>query len=557
MTGRSLTTALVPELVAGWADTTPDAVAAVDGPRTMTYRHLVDRAHGVAGALRASGAGRDEVIGLSCARGLPGLIGMLGILLAGSAYLYLDPTWPEPRRRQMVDQCRVRTVLTDSAIPSTARPARQRRHTEPGDLCYVVYTSGSTGGPRGVAVEHGGVANMARELARVFGLQRGTRVLQFANWAWDAAAGEILPALAAGGTVVVAGDTVRHGGEPLATLLRRHRVQVATLTPSLLSALPEADLPDLRTVVAVGEPCPAELVGRWARGRRFLNGYGPTEATVAVSVGRCGPGEPVTIGQPLPGVRVRVLDSQGQPVVPGEPGELVVGGAGVARGYVRDPGPDGHLVIEPFPHDGDTRWYHTGDLVSQRPDGQLVHHGRLDDQVKVRGHRVELAEVEHGLRQHPGVRACAAITTGGRLVAHVVATPGVSVGQVLAAAAGWLPDFMVPDEVRLVDALPLNANGKLDRRALAAAPPRVRSRVDGLLAEVLDLVRHALELDGIGPHDDLFDAGGHSLVAAQLAVAATERFGVPVTALHVYDHPSAARLAELIGTLAGADRKAA
>jgi hypothetical protein len=216
----------------------------------------------------------------------------------------------------------------------------------------------------------------------------------------------------------------------------------------------------------------------------------------------------------------------------------------------------GRLAIEPFPHLDGTRWYHTGDLVSQRADGRLVHHGRLDDQVKIRGHRVELAEVEHGLRRHAGVRACAVTLIGGRLVAHVVADAGVSAAQVRTEAAGWLPEFLLPAEVRLVDALPLNGNGKLDRRALAGAPPRALPRVDGLLGDVLALAREALESEAIGPQDDLFDAGGHSLVAAQLAVAATERFAVPVTALHVYDHPTPARLAELIGRLTGTPKAA-
>jgi acyl-coenzyme A synthetase/AMP-(fatty) acid ligase len=350
---------------------------------------------------------------------------------------------------------------------------------------------------------------------------------------------------------VFANAAARQGGEALATLLRAERVRVATLTPSLLAALPEVGLPSLRTLCAVGEPCPPELIERWAPGRRFLNGYGPSEATVAVSVGRCRPGEPVTIGRPLPGVPVRVVDPAGIPVARGHAGELEVGGPGVARGYLTSgPGP-GVTITDGgrFFMRAGMRWYRTGDLVSQRPDGRLVYRGRADDQVKVRGHRVELAEVEQGLRRHPGVRACAVAAGGGRLVAYVVPGPGeLSVGEVLAEAARWLPEFMLPGEVRLVDVLPLTANGKLNRRALAedAAPDPGGGTV---LADALALVRRALEDDDVGPEDDVFDVGGHSLVAAQLAVAATERFGVPVAALHVYDHPTPAALAKWISEL--------
>jgi amino acid adenylation domain-containing protein len=582
----------VPEMIAAWARVTPDAVAVVAGDRVLTYGQLLDRAWRVAGAVRRAGAGRDEVVGLACRRGLQGLTGMLGILLAGCAYLYLDPGWPVQRLRHMARECRLPLVLTGRqdvglgvprlrigvAARGAAPPESAAARVRPGDLCYVVYTSGSTGAPKGVAVEHSGAANMVRRLAAAFGVGSGVRMLQFASWAWDAAACEILVTLGSGGTLVLAGDRARHGGEELATLMRDQAVHVATLTPSLLAALPEAGLPNLQTMVAVGEPCPPELVARWAPGRRFLNGYGPSEATVAVSVGRCRPGEQVTIGRPLRGVLVEVVDETGVPVARGEPGELVVGGVGVARGYVTGAA-DGYEGRGPVVVSGGGfvdapggRWYRTGDMVYQRADGHLVYLGRIDGQVKVRGHRIELAEVEQALRRHPQVRACAVAAGGGRLVAFAVPRADtLPAGEVLAQAARWLPDFMLPHEIRVVDALPLNRNGKLDRvalRALAAAPgtapepvtpgtaPKPAAPAGDLLADMLALVREALEAEQVGPDDDVFDAGGHSLVAAQLAVAATERFGVPVAALQVYDNPTAARLAALITQLVPRQRVA-
>src|SRR6266545_1162751 len=397
----------------------------------------------------------------------------------------------------------------------------------PEDLCYVVYTSGSTGIPKGVAVEHRGVANMTVQLARLFQVQPGVRMLQFASWAWDAAVCEILVTLAAGATLVLAPDTARRGGEELAAFLRHQRINVATLTPSLLAALPYDALPDLHTVVAVGEPCPAPLVTRWAaHGRRFLNGYGPTEATVAVSVGECRPGEPVTIGHPLTGVTVRVVDDTGTPAPVGQPGELWVGGVGLARGYLADladsvdTDADGGPVVTSggrFVVDDGVRWYRTGDVVHQRPDGALVFVGRRDEQVQLHGHRIELAEVAHAIRRHPHVQACAVKVRATRLVAFVHTDDLDLTGPHLAkAAAQWLPPHMIP-EIHLVDTWPVNDQGKLDLAALTTAngvqptpDASVPSPPDGAVADALALVR--LLLDGLASTSRWWDP-----VAAHLA----------------------------------------
>ncbi len=484
--------------------------------------------------------------------------------------MYLDPAWPRERLTHVTRGCRIRTAvaigavaaglglatiaLDDAVTPAPDRPDLVTR-LQPDDLCYVVYTSGSTGTPKGVAVAHRGVANMVVQLADLFGVRPGIRVLQFANWAWDAAVGEILTTLAAGATLVLAPDQVRHGGEHLASLLREHQIAVATLTPSVLAALPHHDLPDLRTVVAVGETCPPDLVRRWARpGRRFLNGYGPTEATVAVSVGECHPGEEVTIGRPLHGVTTRVLAEAGRA------GELLVGGVGLARGYVSDGatalGGGGLLVSQGdrFFCDGDgERWYRTGDVVRQRADGYLVYAGRVDDQIQVHGHRVEPGEIEATIGKHPGVRACAAVADAGRLVAYVLADdPRPAPDEIRETAANLLPAHMVP-EVRVVCDWPLTAGGKLDRAALARASqpkaggsPVSPDSLDDLVGRVLDRVRYVLETDQVGPGDDFFDKGGHSLLAAQLAVELTEHFGAPVEAWQVADCRTAANLAVLI-----------
>ncbi len=572
---------LVHEAIATRAAADPDAVAVLTDGGTLTYGQLLEQATQVARAVREASGDRDQIVGLSCRRSVDGLIGLLGILLAGAAYTYLDTTWPPDRLRRVAAQCRMPILVTDAhaagiaedlgpATISLDRVLTARRGdpeplvvNQPGDLAYVVYTSGSTGVPKGVAVEHGGVANMCRQLARVFKVAPGSRMLQFSHWAWDAAACEILVTLTAGGTLVLAPETVRHAGEDLAELLRRHRVNVATLTPSVLAALPHGDLPDLRTVVAVGEPCPTDLVTRWARqGRRVLNGYGPTEATVAVSVGSCRPGRTVTIGRPLPGVAVRILDDTGTAVPTGQPGQLLVGGVGVARGYLTDPentdpalGPT-VATAGPFFTDADgARWYRTGDVVRQRGDGSLIFEHRIDDQIQLHGHRIEPREVAHALRRHPRVQACAVMARAGRLVAFVLTDdPDLTAADMSSVAAQWLPPHMIP-EVHLVERWPVNEYGKVDLAALTDAvhggeparmPMPAPSPLDSTVADVLELVRYVLENDAPGPDTDFFEAGGHSLLAAQLAVEVGQRFGVLVEARQITEGRTARRLAELI-----------
>ncbi len=581
---------LVPDAIAARAAADPDAVAVVTDRDALTYGELLDQATRVARAVREAGGDREQIVGLSCRRSVDGLIGLLGILLAGAAYTYLDATWPPDRLRRVVGQCRMPVLVADRCAAGVAedlgpatvdldgvRTARSGDPeplvvNQPWDLAYVVYTSGSTGVPKGVAVEHRGVANMCRQLARIFQLTPGSRMLQFSHWAWDAAVCEILVTLTAGTTVVLAPDGVRHGGEDLAAFLRRHQVNAATLTPSVLAALPHGDLPDLRTVVAVGEPCPADLVTRWTRpGRRVLNGYGPTEATVAVSVGVCRLGRTVTIGRPLPGVTVRVIDDAGMDVPTGQPGELLVGGVGVARGYLTDPEDAdpglGSTVATagPFFTDADgARWYRTGDVVRQRGDGSLVFEHRIDDQIQLHGHRIEPGEVGAALQAHPAIRACVVMPAGGRLVAWVeVDDPSLPPVDLVSAAAAQLPSHMVP-EIRIVDRWPLTAQGKLDRTALRAgvrsAPGGDRQPEQGpresVVARVLDRVRYVLEDEAVGPDDDFFDIGGHSLLAAQLAVELTRCFRVPVEAKQVTEHRTATRLATLVDplTLAGQAR---
>ncbi|GAA1563713.1 hypothetical protein GCM10009827_101650 [Dactylosporangium maewongense] len=562
------------------AQRAPQSVAVVDDAgTTLTYRELTDRADAVARDLAWLDVTTEQVVGVCYPRSVDGLVQILGVLRAGAATLYLDPDWPEQRLQHMTAACAVQLVLDPwyglRVLEIHQPPAAVLLPTVHGPLCYAVFTSGSTGTPKGVLIEHPGVLNMTAELARIFQVGPGTTVLQFANWAWDAAMCEILLTLTAGGTLALAPPAVRSGGPALADLLRRHAVNVVTLTPSVLDALPTADLPALRTVVSVGEPCHPALVARWAGPhRQVFNGYGPTEATVAATVAACTPGADIHIGTTLPNVTTRVVDERGHDVTPGMVGELLIGGIGVARGYASNPA----ATAARFTTDEHgRRWYHTGDHVTCRPDGALTYIGRSDDQIKIRGHRIELGEIEHVIAEHPAVRSCAVTAVADQLVAFIVANdasalggqpagptsePDQLPGLVLAHARTHLATFAVPSTGIVVSALPLTSNGKLDRDMLTAwaaaartsAPSTASADADlaanDTLRLVLQVVADVLDLP-VGADTDFVDAGGHSLLVAQLCVALSETLGREVPYLTVAANRTPADLAAAIDATTG------
>ncbi|MFD6293001.1 amino acid adenylation domain-containing protein, partial [Streptomyces sp. NPDC060205] len=569
----------VHELIAARAAEHPDAVAVVCGEAFLKYGDLLARANRLAHHLRAVGAGADTVVALCLPRGIDMVVAALAVWQAGAAYLPLDPEYPDERLEFMLADSGAKVLvcagttaeglgaetvirLDEPAVVAALAelPASAPEVTTyPDQLAYVIYTSGSTGRPKGVQVAHRGVVNLALAQARVFGVGEGDGVLQFAPFGFDAAVSEVVVTLATGGRLVVA--TGQERGEPraLAALVREKDVRVATLPPSLLSVLEPADLAGLRTLVTAGERLEETAAARWRREYRLLNAYGPTEATVCASMAVLDPdGEGVpSIGAPMANTRAYVLDDQLRPVPVGVAGELHIAGTGVARGYLdRSALSAERFIADPFAADG-SRMYRSGDRVRSLPGGELEFLGRADDQVKLRGFRVEPGEIVSALATHPAVRT-AAVTPFGtgneqRLVAYVVPqsqAEGIpAVGDLRDHLQQSLPTYMIPSAfVELTD-LPLTPNGKLDRAALPD-PDRAwvgvagefvapRSEVERVLAGVWAQV---LGVERVGVEDNFFELGGDSIVSIRVVARARE-LGVHVSVAQLFDHQTVAGLA--------------
>ncbi|PWI40908.1 non-ribosomal peptide synthetase [Streptomyces sp. ICBB 8177] len=562
----------VPELFAEQVARTPDAVAVRDDTEELTYRQLHKFVGGLAGRLAAAGVGPEDVVALAVPRSARMVVAMLAILTAGSAYQPVDPGYPTARVAFMLQDAAPALLITTSALraelptqgvpvialddpdtwPSPNAASRARSPLLPAHPAYVIHTSGSTGRPKGVVVTHRGVAAMVRTQVERLGVGVSSRVLQLASVSFDAAFWETCMGLLTGARLELAERERSLPGPALAGLLAERGVTHLTLPPAALAVMPTgAGVPEGTTLVLAGEACPPALVDQWAPGRRLVNAYGPTESTVCATMSPYqtpqatraggGPGRRVPIGVPVDNTRVYVLDDRLRLVPPGVTGELYLAGDGLARGYLRRPGLTAcRFVADPFGPAGG-RMYRTGDVVRWNGDGQLEYLARADDQVKVRGFRVELGEVEAALASLPGVgAACATVREDRpgdrRLVAYVtprdeaVGGPADS-GAFREALAAVLPDFMVPSSFVTLDALPLTPNGKVDRRALPTPGPDTAgttSRAPATEREkaLCELFAEVLGRETVGVDDDFFAAGGHSLLAVRLAQRIEARFGV-------------------------------
>jgi amino acid adenylation domain-containing protein len=545
----------VHQLFAAWAERAPDAPALLFEDRELSYAELDRRSNRLAHHLRRRGVAPESRVALYLDPSPEAIVALLAILKAGGAYVPLDPVSPADRLAYVLEDSGAELVVTDADmegfLPPGAPPVVRvdgdayagepayafESGVRPENLAYVIYTSGSTGRPKGVLVQHGGVVNSTEAFIRVLGITEGARVLLFAPLHFDSSVLDVFTALCAGAVLVVASREDLAPGAPLIELLRRQRVTHSKFTPSALAATPHADLPDLRTVITGGETCSAEVVARWAPGRRFLNGYGPTETSVRVTAVECRDGtRPPAIGRAVGNVRLYVLDEALQPVPIGVRGELFIGGPGVARGYRGRSGLTAEkFVPDPFSGVAGARLYRSGDRVRWLADGTLAFVGRTDDQIKIRGVRIEPGEIRATLLGHPAlseafVAAPEDARGERRLVAYVVPREGeVTAAELRSYLKRHLPDSMVPSAFVVMEALPLNSNGKVDRRALPVpegpadedgrAAPRTPTEeiLAGIFAEVLGV-------DRVGAHDDFFALGGHSLLATRVATRARAAF---------------------------------
>ncbi|RCV59894.1 non-ribosomal peptide synthetase [Marinitenerispora sediminis] len=548
----------------------PEGTALVTESGTLSYAELRDRVDRLAVVLVESGITRGAFVGVCVHRGAESVVAPLAVMRAGGVYLPLDPAHPRRRLEYMLADSGARLLLAqgrlldappegvrripvERADDTAARPVRA--DLGPDDAAYLIYTSGSTGRPKGVVVPHRGVADLARTQRERMRVRPDSRVLQFASPGFDAAVFELCMALLNGAALVVP-PRERLLGDALARTLREHRVTHAVLPPAVLPGLPGADLPDLGTMMVAGEACPGELADTWSRGRVLLNGYGPTETTVCATMSAplSGGGTP-PLGRAVDGTAVYVLDAGLRPVGPGGVGELYVGGAGLARGYWRRPGLTAErFVADPFGPPG-ARMYRTGDRARVRPDGEPEFAGRTDQQVKLRGHRIEPGEVEAALTALPGVRHAAVVLREDRpgrprLVAYVVPSPGAGLAPagVRAALGRTLPGYMVPSAAVLLDALPTTVNGKIDRAALpapeAAAPAEPHSAPrDATEHAIAEEFAAALGVPRVGIHADFFELGGDSILAARVLSRIEARLGAAADRRALFAHPTVAGLA--------------
>ena len=587
-----ITPAYLPQQIDAWAKQSPGAVALSDQEhnqeRSLSYETLRIESLRLARRLRALGVGSETKVALCLPRSSRYVIAVIAILRCGGAIVPLDPAYPAARRRFMLEDSGASLLIADRAcaeelqaqtitqdpevlfamqVPEEADDADDASFVQPHpqSLAYVIYTSGSTGTPKGVGNTHAGLRSLAHAQRSAFGLLPEARVLQFASLSFDASIWEMAMAFGAGAALIVPDADTARVGEGLERFMRNQRISAATLPPTALATLDESRLPGLQTLVVAGESCAPDLVLRWGPGRKFYNGYGPSEASVAVSVEAWSVSNDSTgqlpLGRPLPNMQLHVLDADMQLVPPGVVGELYIGGAGLARGYLNRPDlTTASFVPDPYGPPG-ARLYKTGDRGYRLADGRVQFVGRNDHQVKLRGFRIELNEIEAALMQHADVRHAAVLlrhygTDDRRLTGYLETRVPVANDSLRKFLGEQLPPHMVPAHFIVLESMPLTTSGKIDRKALEAVPeqtsqPLVEAAGDyageterqlaAIWAQVLNVAR-------VQPGHNFFELGGDSILAIQV-VSKANRQGIALTLNQIMD-PDLATLAALAAQVA-------
>lgn len=587
------------EVFTAQAALTPDETAVEANGESLTYLALNARANQMGHYLQSIGVGPDTRVGICLERSIDLIVALLGVLKAGGAYVPLDPAYPAERLSFMLNDSGALVLITRAGMESkvaafsgqvlildAGQPlqgysaANLPTCAEENNLAYVMYTSGSTGQPKGVMIEHGGWLNYVRAARYTYGLGPGERMLQFASISWDTSAEEIFPCLTSGATLVLRSadmlDSIPRFLENCAAWGITYVNLPTAFWHELTAQLQEQDLrlpPSLRVVIIGGERARWETWRQWQAlapaGVRLFNTYGQTECTAVTTCGELSPGLPdgvLPLGAPVENVQVYLLDEQLQPVADGQPGEIYVGGPCVARGYLNRPDLTAQkFIASPWDRPGG-RLYKTGDLARRWPDGSLEFVGRVDQQIKLRGVRIEPGEIEAVLAQHPAVRSAVVVgqpigPSPDYLAAYVVLRqPGThGPGELRAWLHERLPNFLVPAVMVFLEALPLTPNGKLDRRSLpipdfatlAASPADAHPQTE-TQAELQHIWQEVLGLQSIGLHDDFFEIGGHSLLATRVVARVRQRFHIDLPLRDLFDAPTIAGLSERLQSAAHA-----
>ena len=558
-------TSCIPDLFEAKAQEFPDNVALMFNELHLTYDELNRQANCLASSLQAAGVGTEGMVGLYCERSIEMIVGALGILKAGGAYVPLDPSYPVERLQPIMAEAGLLLIVAQRnlahALPQyhgqvvfLDREEVQSFQTDGGhnpsrtvqtDNCaYVIYTSGSTGKPKGVVVTHRGVCNLLAAQETIFRVDRGQHILQFASQSFDVSVWEMWITLMGGATLHLCTREALMPGEPLANVLLTQGINALVLTPSAMMSLPDQAFPALQDIVTTGEAYSRELVERWQDQACLHNAYGPTEttcsSTLAIDLRET---EQSLIGRPVSNTQIYLLNEWLQPVPIGVSGEIYIGGAGLARGYMQQPAMTAERFIpHPFSPTPGQRLYKTGDLARYTPDGQLLFLGRNDGQVKLRGYRIELGEIEKMLDQHDAVQQCIAIVREDqlgdrRLVIYAVPKEGQQIERMDLTnyLRSKLPRYMLPNNVVVLDAFPLSPNGKVERNRLPAPgmqggmhheafrPPR-----DIVEQQLVQSIEEILQLRPVSIMDNFFLLGGHSLSAIRLMNEIQKRLGVRI-----------------------------
>jgi amino acid adenylation domain-containing protein len=560
----------------------PDAIALICSEEHLSYGELNQRANQVAYRLMAFGLGPDDRVAVCTERGPDRIIGMLGILKAGAAYVPLDPAYPAERLAFMLQDSAPVALLTQSSVIERL-PAHNvvtlmldegdalagmpvhnpdRVDVHPEHLAYVIYTSGSTGRPKGVMNHHAGLYNLIAALIDTLDVTPDSGVLHAASCGFDASVLEMMLALGAGASLHVPHQDKLLAGAPLQELLASGGITHAILSPVVLASLPAGGTwGDLHTIIAGGDVLPTAVTASWAGSHRLFNGYGPTEATVCVTVHRCIAGElNVPIGRPIANARIYLLDRHGEPVPVGVIGEIYIGGVGVARGYLHRADLSAERFLpDPFVSDPSAKMYRSGDLGRWLPNGEIEFLGRIDLQVKIRGFRIELGEIEAALRKqaivHDAVVIAREDVPGDKcLVAYFISRHRQSLSAVALrdALAKELADYMMPSAFVQLEQWPLTPNGKLDRHALPL-PDRQAMAIHeyeaprGEMEQAIATIWQALlGLQRVGRNDHFFQMGGHSLHAVLCVSQLRQGLGVDIPLRMLFSYPTVAELVSAI-----------